>query len=41
MEAQITIHEDYCQEQSREEIQMILSAVTQVITEAVLRSMAA
>lgn len=40
METQIIIHKDCCQEQSSEDIQAILNAITQVITEAILRSTA-
>lgn len=38
MEHSIIIHEDYCAELSSEEIREILSAVTALITEAVLRT---
>ena len=38
MEHNIIIHDDYCADMSNEHIREILSAVTELITEAVLRS---
>ena len=38
MEPNIIIHNDFCANTNSEEIQNILSAVTELITEAILRS---
>lgn len=38
MESKIIIHNDFCTDMRIEDIQDILSAVTEVITEAILRS---
>lgn len=38
MEPKIIIHNDFCTNTTREDIQIILSAVTELITEAILRS---
>ena len=38
MEPKIIIHNDFCTNTNQEDIQNILSAVTELITEAVLRS---
>lgn len=38
MEPNIIIHNDFCANTNSEEIQIILSAVTELITEAILRS---
>ena len=40
MEPKIIIHNDFCTNTNREDIQIILSAVTELITEAILRSTA-
>ena len=40
MEPKIIIHNDFCTNTNREDIQIILSAVTELITEAILRSSA-
>lgn len=40
MEPKITIRNDFCTNTNDEEIQNILSAVTELITEAILRSTA-
>lgn len=40
MEPKIIIHNDFCTDMRNEEIQNILSAVTELITEAILRSTA-
>lgn len=40
MESKIIIHNDFCSDMDREDIQDILSAVTELITEAILRSTA-
>ncbi len=40
MEQKIIIHNDFCINTNDEEIQNILSAVTELITEAILRSTA-
>ena len=40
MEPNIIIHNDYCTNTNQEDIQMILSAVTDLIAEAILRSTA-
>ena len=37
MEPKIIIHNDFCTDTNTEDIQIILSAVTELITEAVLR----
>ena len=38
MEPKIIIHNDFCTNTNQEDIQIILSAVTELITEAILRS---
>ena len=38
MEPKIIIHNDYCTNTNQDDIQIILSAVTELITEAILRS---
>ena len=38
MEPKIIIHNDFCTNTIQEDIQIILSAVTELITEAILRS---
>ena len=38
MEPKIIIHNDFCTNTNHEDIQIILSAVTELITEAILRS---
>ena len=40
MEPNIIIHNDFCANTNNEDIQIILSAVTELITEAILRSAA-
>ena len=40
MEPKIIIHNDFCESMNSEDIQNILSAVTDLITEAILRSTA-
>ena len=40
MEPKIIIHNDYCTNTNQGDIQIILSAVTELITEAILRSTA-
>ena len=40
MEPKIIIHNDFCTNTNQEDIQIILSAVTELIAEAVLRSTA-
>ena len=40
MEPKIIIHNDFCAHTNHEDIQIILSAVTELITEAILRSTA-
>ena len=40
MEPKIIIHNDFCTNTNHEDIQIILSAVTELITEAILRSTA-
>ena len=40
MEPKIVIHNDYCTNTNQGDIQIILSAVTELITEAILRSTA-
>ena len=40
MEPKIIIHNDFCTNANQEDIQIILSAVTELITEAILRSTA-
>lgn len=40
MEPKIIIHNDFCTNTNQEDIQVILSAVTELITEAILRSTA-
>ena len=40
MEPKIVIHNDFCTNPNHENIQIILSAVTELITEAILRSTA-
>ena len=40
MEPKIIIHNDYCTNINQGDIQIILSAVTELITEAILRSTA-
>ena len=40
MEPKIIIHKDFCTNTNQEDIQIILSAVTELITEAILRSTA-
>ena len=40
MEPKIIIHNDFCTNTNQEDIQLILSAVTELITEAILRSTA-
>lgn len=40
MEPKIIIHNDFCTNTNQEDIQIILSAVTELITEAILRSTA-
>lgn len=40
MEPKIIIHDDFCTNANQEDIQIILSAVTELITEAILRSTA-
>ena len=40
MEPKIIIHNDFCTSTNQEDIQIILSAVTELITEAILRSAA-
>ena len=40
MEPKIIIHNDICTNTNQEDIQMILSAVTELIAEAILRSTA-
>ena len=40
MEPKIIIHNDFCTNTNLEDIQIILSAVTELITEAILRSSA-
>ena len=40
MEPKIIIHNDFCTKTNHEDIQIILSAVTELITEAILRSTA-
>ena len=40
MEPKIIIHNDFCTNTNHEDIQIILSAVTELITEAILRSSA-
>lgn len=40
MEPKIIIHNDFCTDMRNEDIQIILSAVTELIAEAVLRSTA-
>ena len=40
MESKIIIHNDFCTNTNHEDIQIILSAVTELITEAILRSTA-
>ena len=40
MEPKIIIHNDFCTNTNREDIQIILSAVTELIAEAILRSTA-
>ena len=40
MEPKIIIHNDFCANTNNEDIQIILSAVTELITEAILRSTA-
>ena len=40
MEPNIIIHNDFCANTNNEDIQIILSAVTELITEAILRSTA-
>ena len=40
MEPKIIIHNDFCTNTDQEDIQIILSAVTELITEAILRSTA-
>ena len=40
MESKIIIHNDFCTNANQEDIQIILSAVTELITEAILRSTA-
>ena len=40
MEPKIIIHNDFCTNTNSEDIQMILSAVTELIAEAILRSSA-
>lgn len=37
MEPKIIIHNDFCTNTNQEDIQIILSAVTELITEAILR----
>ena len=38
MEPKIIIHNDFCTNTNQEDIQIILSAVTELIVEAILRS---
>lgn len=40
MEPKVIIHNDFCANTNHEDIQIILSAVTELITEAILRSTA-
>ena len=40
MEPKVIIHNDFCTNTKTEDIQIILSAVTELITEAILRSSA-
>ena len=40
MDPKIIIHNDFCTNTNQEDIQVILSAVTELITEAILRSTA-
>ena len=40
MEPKIIIHNDFCTNTNQEDIQIILSEVTELITEAILRSTA-
>ena len=40
MEPKIIIHKDFCTNTNQGDIQIILSAVTELITEAILRSTA-
>ena len=40
MEPKIIIHNDFCTNTNQEDMQIILSAVTELITEAILRSTA-
>ena len=40
MEPKIIIHNDFCTNTNQEDIQIILSAVTELIAEAILRSTA-
>ena len=40
MESKIIIHNDFCTNTNQEDIQIILSAVTELIAEAILRSIA-
>ena len=40
MEPKIIIHNDFCTNANQEDIQIILSAVTELITEAILRNTA-
>ena len=40
MEPKIIIHNDFCTNANQEDIQIILSAVTELIAEAILRSAA-
>ena len=40
METKIIFHDDYCSNKEQAEIQFILNAVTELITEAVIRATA-